>query len=66
MCDAAHRGSPAGEDRKRRNESQTAPRWHAEDVDPDYRIIRRVPSRFLHYYFYIRDPPFSAFSMGIL
>ena len=24
--------------------------------DPDYRIIRRVPSRFLHYYFYIRDP----------
>src|SRR5580700_9146066 len=24
--------------------------------DPDYRIIRRVPSRFLHYYFYMRDP----------
>jgi hypothetical protein len=24
--------------------------------DPDYRIIRRVPSRYLHYYFYIRDP----------
>ena len=24
--------------------------------DPHYRIIRRRPSRFLHYYFYIRDP----------
>ena len=24
--------------------------------DPNYRIIRRVPSRFLHYYFYLRDP----------
>ena len=24
--------------------------------DPDSRIIRRVPSRYLHYYFYIRDP----------
>ena len=24
--------------------------------DPNYRIIRRVPSRYLHYYSYIRDP----------
>ncbi len=31
--------------------------------DPDYRIIRRVPSRFLHYYFYIRDPVIGPLSM---
>jgi hypothetical protein len=24
--------------------------------DPNYRIIRRVPSCYLHYYFYVRDP----------
>jgi hypothetical protein len=30
------------------------PRFPTED--PDYRIIWRVPSPFLHYYFYIRDP----------
>ena len=33
--------------------------------DPDYRIIRRVPSRFLHYYFYIRDPVIGPLSMCI-
>jgi hypothetical protein len=33
--------------------------------DPDYRIIRRVPSRFLHYYFYIRDPVIGPLSMCV-
>ena len=33
--------------------------------DPDYRIIRRVPSRFLHYYFYIRDLVIGPLSMCI-
>src|ERR1700722_6856014 len=33
--------------------------------DPDYRIIRRVPSRFLHYYFYIRDPVIGPLAMCI-
>ena len=31
--------------------------------DPDYRIIRRVPSRYLHYYFYIRDPVIGPLAM---
>ena len=31
--------------------------------DPHYRIIRRVPSRFLHYYFYIRDPVIGPLGM---
>src|SRR6266581_1444092 len=30
-----------------------------------YRIIRRVPSRYLHYYFYIRDPVIGPLSMCI-
>lgn len=34
--------------------SSKMPRFPTDD--PDYRIIRRLPSRFLHYYFYIRDP----------
>src|SRR6266511_2127047 len=29
----------------------------------DYRIIRRVPSRYLHYYFYIRDPGIAEIAM---
>jgi hypothetical protein len=33
--------------------------------DPDYRIIRRVPSRYLHYYFYLRDPVIGPLSMCI-
>jgi len=33
--------------------------------DPDYRIIRRVPSRFLHYYFYIRDPVIGPLAMCV-
>jgi hypothetical protein len=39
------------------------PRFPTED--PDYRIIRRVPSRFLHYYFYIRDPVIGPFAMCV-
>jgi hypothetical protein len=31
--------------------------------DPVYRIIRRVPSRYLHYYFYIRDPVIGPLAM---
>src|SRR5258708_39765824 len=33
--------------------------------DPNYRIIRRAPARFLHYYFYIRDPVIGPLSMCI-
>jgi len=33
--------------------------------DPDYRIIRRVPSRYLHYYFYLRDPVLGPLSMCV-
>ena len=33
--------------------------------DPDYRIIRRVPSRFLHYSFYIRDPVIGPLAMCV-
>jgi hypothetical protein len=33
--------------------------------DPDYRIIRRVPSRYLHYYFYIRDPTIGPLAMCV-
>ena len=33
--------------------------------DPDYRIIRRVPSRFLHYYFYICDPVIGPLAMCV-
>lgn len=33
--------------------------------DPDYRIIRRRPSRFLHYYFYIRDPVLGPMAMCV-
>ena len=33
--------------------------------DPDYRIIRRGPSRFLHYYFYIRDPVIGPLAMCV-
>jgi hypothetical protein len=33
--------------------------------DPDYRIIRRVPSRLLHYYFYIRDPVIGPLAMCV-
>jgi hypothetical protein len=43
--------------------SSKVPRFPADD--PDYRIIRRVPSRYLHYYFYIRDPVIGPLSMCI-
>ena len=33
--------------------------------DPNYRIIRRVPSRCLRYYFYIRDTVIGPLSMCI-
>ena len=33
--------------------------------DPDYRLIRRVPSRYLHYYFYIRDPVIGPLAMCV-
>jgi len=33
--------------------------------DPNYRIIRRVPSRFLHYYFYILDPVIGPLAMCV-
>jgi len=33
--------------------------------DPHYRIIRRVPSRYLHYYFYIRDPVIGPLAMCV-
>jgi hypothetical protein len=33
--------------------------------DPHYRIIRRVPSRSLHYYFYIRDPEIGPLAMCV-
>ena len=39
------------------------PRFPTED--PDYRIIRRLPSRFLHYYFYIRDPVIGPLAMCV-
>jgi len=39
------------------------PRYPTDD--PDYRIIRRVPSRFLHYYFYIRDPVIGPLAMCV-
>jgi len=33
--------------------------------DPNYRIIRRVPSHYLHYYFYIRDPVIGPLAMCV-
>src|SRR5712664_671568 len=33
--------------------------------DPDYRLIRRVPSRYLHYYFYIRDLVIGPLAMCV-
>ena len=39
------------------------PRYPTDD--PNYRIIRRVPSRYLHYYFYIRDPVMGALAMCV-
>ena len=41
----------------------TMPKYPTDD--PDYRIIRRVPSRYLHYYFYIRDPVIGALAMCV-
>ena len=41
--------------------SSKMPRFPTDD--PDYRIIRRVPSRYLHYYFYIRDPVVGPLAM---
>jgi hypothetical protein len=43
--------------------SSKMPRFPTDD--PDYRIIRRVPSRFLHYYFYIRDPVIGPLAICI-
>ena len=39
------------------------PRFPTED--PDYRILRRVPFRFLHYYFYVRDPVIGPLAMCV-
>jgi hypothetical protein len=39
------------------------PRFPTDDAD--YRIIRRVPSRYLHYYFYIRDPVIGPLAMCV-
>src|SRR6202165_1561224 len=39
----------------------TMPKYPTDD--PYYRIIRRVPSRYLHYYFYIRDPVIGPLAM---
>lgn len=33
--------------------------------DPNYRIIQRVRSRFLHYYFYLRDPVIGPLAMCV-
>ena len=33
--------------------------------DPNYRIIRRASSRFLHYYFYVRDPVIGPLAMCV-
>src|SRR6266567_8463429 len=33
--------------------------------DPNYRLIKRRPSRYLHYYFYIRDPVIGSLAMGV-
>jgi hypothetical protein len=33
--------------------------------DPNYRIIRRVPSRYPHYYFYLRDPVIGPLAMCV-
>ena len=41
----------------------TMPKYPTDD--PDYRIIRRVPSRYLHYYFYIRDPVIGPLAMCV-
>jgi len=43
--------------------SSKMPRFPTED--PNYRIIRRVPSRYLHYYFYIRDPVIGPLAMCV-
>lgn len=43
--------------------SSRIPRFPTDD--PDYRIIRRVPSRYLHYYFYIRDPVVGPLAMCV-
>jgi hypothetical protein len=43
--------------------SSKMPRFPTDD--PDYRIIRRVPSRYLHYYFYIRDPVVGPLAMCV-
>lgn len=43
--------------------SSKMPRFPTDD--PDYRILRRVPSRFLHYYFYIRDPVIGPLAMCV-
>jgi hypothetical protein len=39
------------------------PRFPTED--PNYRIIRRVPSCYLHYYFYIRDAAIVPLAMCV-
>jgi hypothetical protein len=43
--------------------SSKMPQFATED--PDYRIIRRVPLRYLHYYFYIRDPVIGPLAMCV-
>jgi hypothetical protein len=41
----------------------TMPKFPTDD--PDYRIIRRVPSRYLHYYFYIFDPVIGPLALCV-
>ena len=43
--------------------SSKMPRFPTDD--PDYRIIRRIRSRYLHYYFYVRDPVIGPLSICI-
>ena len=33
--------------------------------DPDYRILSRQPSRYTHYYFYIRDPGLGPIALCV-
>lgn len=43
--------------------SSKMPRFPTDD--PNYRIIRRLPSRYLHYYFYVRDPVIGPLAMCV-
>ncbi|MDE2811712.1 MAG: hypothetical protein OXM01_01730 [Gemmatimonadota bacterium] len=38
---------------------------HAPPSGDDYRLIKRAPKRFLHYYFYVLDPVMGAMSLCV-